>query len=60
MWELVTLIRIDKMDGLERVFSPGHRYYNVLFYDKKEGKYYDLSIDMYLELSDLPRYGISI
>ena len=48
------------MDGLERVFSPGHRYYNVLFYDKKEGKYYDLSIDMYLELSDLPRYGISI
>lgn len=34
---------------LERVFDVDHQYYNRIFYDYKEGKYYDQSTDLYLD-----------
>ena len=49
---------LDRNKGLETVFSPSHKNYAVLFYDRIEGQYYDREQDMYLELEDLPFYGM--
>lgn len=49
----------DRNNGLEVVFSPSHHNYDVLFYDRIEGKYYDRTLDMYVELEDLPFYGFN-
>lgn len=38
--------------GLEPVFSPGHPYHTRLYYDPKEGSYYDRATDLYLTLTD--------
>lgn len=46
------------MDGLERVFSVGSQWHDRIFYDVREGKYYDRATDIYLELSDLSAYGL--
>jgi hypothetical protein len=43
---------------LEQVFSQGHRYHDVLFYDYSEGKYYDRSQDRFLEIEELRSYGM--
>ncbi len=41
------------MNGLERVFSVGHRHYDRLFYDRKEGAYYDLACDLFLSVEEV-------
>jgi hypothetical protein len=46
------------MNGLERVFSEGHQFYNVIFYDVLEGQYYNKSSDLYLSLEEVKSYGI--
>lgn len=46
------------MNDLEQVFSPGHQWHNRIFYDRKEGKYYDRATDIYLEQDQLKAYGL--
>jgi hypothetical protein len=46
------------MDGLERVFSKGHQFHDRIFYDTKEGSYYDLSCDLYISLEEARAFGI--
>ena len=36
------------MNGLERVFSKGHQYFDRVFCDSREGQYYDRATDLYL------------
>lgn len=43
--------------GLERIFPKGHEHRNRIFYDAKEGKYYDLSQDVYLEHDEMAKFG---
>lgn len=45
-------------DGLETVFSPGHQHHARIYYDPKEGKYYDRHSDVYLEHHELDAYGL--
>lgn len=40
------------MNGLERVFSPAHPFYDRIFYDRVEGKYYDRATDIYITLEE--------
>jgi len=44
--------------GLERVFSINHEYYDVLFYDLREGCYYDRSKDLFIPYCELKHYGM--
>lgn len=44
--------------GLEHVFSEGHRHHNRIFYDPHEGQYYDKHTDLYLTLNQARIYGI--
>ena len=46
------------MENLERIFSPMSQWYDRIFYDTKEGKYYDKYIDMYLSYEELSAYGL--
>lgn len=48
------------MNGLERVFSTGHQFYDVIFYDTKAGEYYNRSTDLYLSLEEVKAYGIPV
>jgi hypothetical protein len=48
----------DYNAGLERVFSEGHQFYDRIFYDVKEGSYYDRSTDFYLTLEEAHAFGI--
>jgi len=48
------------MQGLERVFSVGHQYYDRIFYDSAEGQYYDKAADMYLTLEEAKSFGIPV
>jgi len=45
-----------KRERLEIVFSAGHRYYQVIYYDVAEGKYYNRSTDMTEE--NVVRFGL--
>ena len=45
-------------NGLERVFSVGHQYHDRIFYDPKEGSYYDQATDLYLSLDEARAYGV--
>ena len=47
-----------KKIGLERVFSPGNQFFDRVFYDPKEGKYYDRYSDIYLEPDELKKFGL--
>ena len=47
------------MDGLERVFSKGHEHYDRLFYDVREGQYYDRATDLYLTLDEVRAFGVA-
>jgi hypothetical protein len=49
-----------KMDGLERVFPAGHQYHDRLFYDVKEGSYYDLHGDLYISLERAKTFGLPV
>lgn len=44
--------------GLESVFPRGHRYADRLYYDPKEGAYYDAHSDLYLSLEDARAFGL--
>jgi len=43
---------------LEQVFSKGHRYHGRIFYDSKEGQYYDQATDLYLTLDEARTFGV--
>lgn len=47
------------MDGLERVFSPGHELHDRIFYDVKAGEYYDRGSDLYLTLDEARAFGVA-
>jgi len=46
------------MQGLETVFSVGHQYHDRIYWDNREGKYYDRYSDVYLEYHQLKAYGL--
>ena len=48
------------MNGLERVFPIGHRYHYRLFYDPREGSYYDKSTDMFITLQEAATFGLPV
>jgi hypothetical protein len=48
------------MDGLERVFPAGHQYHDRIFYDAKEGSYYDRHTDFYITLSEAKLFGLPV
>jgi hypothetical protein len=43
---------------LEAVFSEHHQYHTRIFYDAKEGKYYDRHSDIYLTLEQAYTFGL--
>jgi len=47
-----------KQQGLEVVFSPGNQWHERIFYDPKEGKYYDANSDVYLSLQEAAAFGL--
>ena len=47
------------MDGLERVLSKGHENYDRLFYDTREGEYYDKCTDLFLTLEEAYSLGLA-
>jgi hypothetical protein len=46
------------MNGLERVFPAGHQYHDRIFYDTREGKYYDRYTDFFLTLEEAQSFGL--
>jgi hypothetical protein len=46
------------MNGLERVLPKTHENYDRLFYDVREGKYYDRTTDLYLTLREAYSLGL--
>lgn len=48
------------MDGLERVFPAGHQYHDRLFYDVREGSYYDRATDLYITLDEAKAFGLPV
>lgn len=48
------------MDGLERVFAKGHRFWGRIFYDVREGSYYDLHRDLYISLWEARDFGVRV
>lgn len=48
------------MLDLEQVFSVNHQYYNRIFYDYQEGKYYDRHCDLYLTLEQAKAFGLPV
>lgn len=48
------------MEGLERVFSPGHPYHDRIFYDRLEGSYYDRCTDLFLTLDEVRSFGLPV
>ncbi len=45
-------------NDLETVFSEGHPHHYRIFYDAKEGKYYDAHCDLYITLSEAKAFGL--
>lgn len=43
---------------LEWVFSENHRHHNVIFWDKKEGRYYNRETDLYLYHEEGKLFGL--
>jgi hypothetical protein len=50
----------DKMDGLERIFPEGHQYHDRIFYDAREGSYYDRGSDFYITLEQAKAFGLPV
>lgn len=46
--------------GLEWVFSEGHRYRERIFYDPREGAYYDRWTDMFLTVEEARGFGLGV
>ena len=44
--------------GLETVFSAGHQHHTRIYYDPKEGSYYDRATDLYLTLDEALAFGV--
>ena len=53
----LTDLELSQM-GLERVFPPGHQHYERVFYDAREGKYYDRGRDMYMSYEEARSFGV--
>ena len=49
-----------KRERLEIVFSAGHRFYDVIFYDSLKGSYYNKSTDLSLSDQELAKYGLGV
>lgn len=45
---------------LETVFSPGHQFHDRIYYDAKEGAYYDRYSDIYLTLEQVRAFGLPV
>lgn len=45
-------------NSLEIVFSEGHHLYDVIFYDSKEGQYYNRTTDFFLTENELGAFGL--
>jgi len=41
---------------LEIVFSEGHQYFDRIFYDVREGKYYDRLTDLFLNEDEIKNF----
>ena len=57
--------RRDKRDakmrhGLEQVFPDGHQYADRLYYDPREGQYYDAYSDWYISLDEAKAFGLPV
>lgn len=50
---------VVRRPGLENVFMPPNQWHDRIYYDPKEGKYYDAYADLYLELDQLQAYGLN-
>ena len=50
--------RYAKANRLEIIFSAGHRFYEVIYYDSLEGKYYHRGKDMLMENEEIKAYGL--
>lgn len=48
------------MAHLETVFSAGHQYHDRIYYDIREGSYYDKSTDLFLSLDEAKSFGLSV
>lgn len=46
--------------GLERVFSAGHEHHDRIFYDRKQGSYYDRASDMFITLEQVKAFGLPV
>lgn len=47
-----------KRNHMETIFPRGTEYFDRIFYDFSEGKYWDIYKDMYLEPDELSAFGI--
>lgn len=47
-----------KKIGLERVFPKQHQHGDRVFYDPREGKYWDRHSDIFMGQEDLPKFGL--
>lgn len=47
------------MSDLETVFCVGHELRDVIFYDPKEGKYYNRESDFYLSDAEAKAFGLA-
>lgn len=45
-------------NNLEIIFSEGHHLYDKIFYDVREGTYYNRETDYFLTESELPAFGL--
>jgi hypothetical protein len=48
------------MNDLEPVFPAGHRYADRLYYDAREGSYYDAARDWYITLAEAAAFGLPV
>jgi len=53
-----TIQTYAKNNNLEIIFSEGHHLYDVIFYDSKEGQYYNRETDYFLTENELPAFGL--
>ncbi len=58
--QLALVLASRRQDGLEQVFSEGHQYHDRIFYDRKEGAYYDRHTDLFLTLEQAQAFGVAV
>lgn len=53
-----SLMRKLATSELETVFSEGHELHNRIYYDNREGSYYDRYSDIFITLDEARAFGI--